>query len=183
MTPRTRDKSGRTGGFVHLYTGGGEGKSVTAFGRALRAVGHGYKAIIIQFMKGRKNIGEYKIRKRLAPEYEIYQFGRKEFVDLKNPDLIDIELAHKGLAFARKALKRRPKLLVLDEINLAAAIGLVKVEEVLDLLRDIPPSTVVILTGRCAPKEFINRADLVSEMHEVKHPMKRGIIAQKGIEY
>jgi cob(I)alamin adenosyltransferase len=80
-------------------------------------------------------------------------------------------------------LKRRPKLLVLDEINLAAAIGLVKVEEVLDLLRDIPPSTVVILTGRCAPKEFINRADLVSEMHEVKHPMKRGIIAQKGIEY
>jgi len=183
MVPKTRDRKIKHGGFVHLYTGGGEGKSVTAFGRVLRAVGHGYKGIIIQFMKGRKNIGEYKIRKRLAPEYEIHQFGRKEFVDLKNPDPIDIELAHRGLAFAREALKRKPKLLVLDEINLAAAIGLVKVEDVLDLLHNVPSSTIVILTGRYAPKEFIDRADLVSESREIKHPMKRGVIARKGIEY
>jgi len=183
MTLKIQDRKEKHSGFVHLYTGEGDGKSVTAFGIALRAVGHGYKVVIIQFMKGRKNIGEYKIRKRLAPEYEIHQFGRKEFVDLKNPDPIDIELAHKGLAFAREALKKKPKLLVLDEINLAAAIGLVKVEDVLDLLHNIPSSTVVILTGRCAPKEFIDRADLVSEMREIKHPMKRGIMARKGIEY
>jgi cob(I)alamin adenosyltransferase len=183
MTPKVRVRKEKHGGFIHLYTGGGEGKSVTAFGRALRAVGHGYKTIIIQFMKGRKNIGEYKIMKRLSPEYEIHQFGRKEFVDLKNPDPIDIELAHKGLAFAKKALKKKPKLLVLDEINLATAIGLVKVEDVLDLLRNIPSSTVVILTGRNAPKELIDRADLVSETHEIKHPMKSGVMARKGIEY
>ena len=72
-------------GYIHLYTGDGEGKSITAFGLALRAVGHEYKVIIVQFMKGRKDIGEYKIKDRLSPEYEIHQFGREEFIDSKIP--------------------------------------------------------------------------------------------------
>jgi len=148
--------------------GEGEGKSITAFGLALRAVGHGYKVIIIQFMKGRKDIGEFKIRKRLSPEYEIYQFGRKEFVDLKKPEPVDYELAEKGLAFARKAL---------------VGIGLLKLEDVIEFLEDIPESTVVVLTGRKAPKELIDHADLVTEMREIKHPMKRGVSARRGIEY
>jgi cob(I)alamin adenosyltransferase len=173
----------RRRGFVHLYTGDGEGKSITAFGLALRAVGHGYKVIIIQFMKGRKDIGEYKIKDRLSPEYEIYQFGRREFIDLKNPRPIDLKLANEGLAFAKEAMKRRPRLLVLDEINLAVAVGLIKLQDVLDLLENVPPSTTVVLTGRRAPKELIDRADLVTEMREVKHPIKEGILARKGIEY
>jgi len=70
-------------GKIHLYTGEGEGKTTTALGLALRAVGHGYKVIIIQFMKGRKNIGEYLIKERLAPEYEIYLFGKEKFVNLE----------------------------------------------------------------------------------------------------
>ncbi|MCS7120846.1 MAG: cob(I)yrinic acid a,c-diamide adenosyltransferase [Candidatus Bathyarchaeota archaeon] len=170
-------------GLIHLYTGDGEGKSITAFGLALRSVGHGYKVIIIQFMKGRKDIGEYKIKDRLSPEYEIYQFGRKGFVDLKNPLPIDRKLANEGLAFAKEALKRKPHLLILDEINLAVAAGLIRVEDVLSLLDSVPPSTTVVLTGRMAPKELVDRADLVTEMREIRHPMRKGVPARRGIEY
>lgn len=170
-------------GFIHLYTGDGEGKSITAFGLALRAVGHGYKVVIIQFMKGRRSIGEYKIKRRLAPYYEIRQFGRKELIDLKNPDPVDYILARRALRFARKVLKRRPRLLILDEINLAVSIGLIQLSDVLELLSDIPESTTVILTGRNAPKELIERADLVTIMHEIKHPWKMGVQARRGIEY
>jgi cob(I)alamin adenosyltransferase len=170
-------------GFIHLYTGDGEGKSVTAFGLALRAIGHGYKVIIIQFMKGRKDVGEYKIWRKLAPNYEIHQFGREEFIDLKNPEPIDYVLAERALKFAWKALKRKPRILILDEINLAVSIGLISLSDVLTLLSDIPESTTVILTGRNAPKELIERADLVTEMREIKHPWRRGVQARKGIEY
>lgn len=173
----------RKRGFIHLYTGEGEGKTTNAFGLALRAVGHGYKVIIIQFMKGRKNIGEYKIKKRLSPEYEIYQFGRREFIDLYNPETIDIQRAEKALAFAKEALKKKPKLLILDEINLAVAFGLLKLKDVLELLNNIPRETTVVLTGRRAPKELIARADLVTEMFDRKHPMRKGVFARKGIEY
>jgi len=170
-------------GYIHVYTGNGEGKTLTAFGLALRAVGHGYKVVIVQFMKGRKDVGEYKVRARLQPEYEIYQFGREDFVDLENPLSVDYELAKKGLEFAEKALEKRPRVLVLDEINLATAIGLVKVEDVLKLLEKVPEETVVVLTGRRARKEIIEVADLVTEMREIKHPHKRGVEARKGIEY
>jgi len=180
----TSDKEGKKArGFVHLYTGDGEGKSITAFGLALRAVGHGYKVVIVQFMKGRKEIGEYRIRSRLSPEYEIHQFGRREFVDLASPEPADIELAREALAFARNTLKRKPRLLILDEVNLAVAAGLLKLEDVLDLLEEIPPSTTIVMTGRRAPRELVDRADLVTEMHEIKHPIKRGVPARKGIEY
>ena len=125
-------------GKIHLYTGEGEGKTTTALGLALRAVGHGYKVIIIQFMKGRKNIGEYLIKERLAPEYEIYQFGKEKFVNLENPSEEDKKLAQKGLEFARESLRKKPRLLILDEINLAIAIGLIELKEVLNFLRKSP---------------------------------------------
>lgn len=183
MPIKVKHEERKRGGLIHLYTGDGEGKSITAFGLSLRALGHGYKVIIIQFMKGRKDIGEYKIRGRLGPKYEIYQFGREEFVNLEKPEPVDFELAQKGLVFAREALKRSPRLLILDEINLAVAIGLLKLEDVLKLLDNIPSYTTVVLTGRMAPRELIDRADLVTEMREIKHPMKRGVPARKGIEY
>lgn len=170
-------------GNIHLYTGSGEGKSLTAFGLALRAVGHGYKVVIVQFLKGRKDVGEYKIKDRLSPEYEIYQFGREEFIDLSKPTSIDYELAKAGLEFAWKALERKPRVLVLDEINLAAAVGLLRIEDIISLLDAVPDETVVVLTGRNAPRELIERADLVTEMIEVKHPFYLGIPARRGIEY
>lgn len=170
-------------GMVYVYTGEGEGKTTNALGLALRAVGHGYRAIIIQFMKGRKYIGEYRVKDRLAPEYEIYQFGREEFIDFKNPKPLDYELASKGLEFAKDALRRNPRLLVLDEINLAAHFGIVKTEDILKLLKDIPEETTVVLTGRKAPAELVERADLVTEMKFVKHPFEKNILAREGIEY
>ncbi|HDJ96721.1 MAG TPA: cob(I)yrinic acid a,c-diamide adenosyltransferase [Candidatus Aenigmarchaeota archaeon] len=170
-------------GFVYVYTGNGAGKTTAALGLALRAVGHKKKVIIAQFMKGRKDIGEWKVRKRLEPYYEIHQFGRKEFVNLKNPDKKDIELANKGLEFAKEALKRKPFLLILDEINIAAAFGLVDKKDVLKLLKNVPPTTTVVLTGRYAPKEFVEIADFVNEVKDVKHPLRKGIPAIKGIQY
>jgi cob(I)alamin adenosyltransferase len=170
-------------GLVYLYTGEGEGKTTNAFGLALRAVGHGYSVIIIQFLKGRKYIGEYKIKDRLAPEYEIHQFGREEFVDFKNPTPLDYELAEKGLEFAKKALKKKPRLLILDEINLAAHFGIVKTEDILKLLEEIPEETTVVLTGRRAPEELIKRADLVTEMRLIKHPFEKNVLAKEGLEY
>lgn len=168
-------------GYIYLYTGTGGGKTTNALGLALRAIGHNQKVIIIQFLKGRKDIGEYKIKDRLAPNYEIHQFGTEELVDPKNLRPIDYELAKKGLEFARKVLNKEPNLLILDEINLAAAGGLIDVKDVLKLLENIPKKTTVVLTGRHAPKELIDRADFVNEIIDRKHPKK--IPTTKGIQY
>lgn len=167
-------------GMIYLYTGEGIGKTTSALGLALRALGHGYNTVIIQFMKGRKDIGEYKIRDKLKG-YEIYQFGRKGWVDLKNPSLDDKALARKGLQKADEVLKRKPFLLVLDEINLAAAIGLLDIDDVLELLDKKPQRTNIVLTGRRAPEEFINKADCVNELIEIKSPRK--MIYEKGVQY
>jgi cob(I)alamin adenosyltransferase len=168
---------------LYLYTGEGGGKTTAALGLALRSVGHGHKVVIVQFMKGRKDIGEYKIARRLAPQYEIHQFGREGFVDLKNPSKEDCELAEKGLAFARKMMGRKPNLLVLDELNLAVSVGLVKLEDAVRLLDEAPKETVVVVTGRNAPKELVERADFVNEVRDVKHPFKKGIPAKEGVQY
>jgi len=185
-------------GYVYLYTGTGAGKTTNALGLALRAIGHKQKVVIIQFMKYWKNIGEYKVRKMLKPYYEIYQFGRPGWLKLdgkpkkvkyrgmeftvRNVEELDKKLAKKALEFARKVMKeKKPHLLVLDEINLAVHSGLISVEEVLDFLKDIPERTHVILTGRYAPKELIERAEIVNEIVEVKYPKE--MVTTKGIQY
>lgn len=173
---------------VQLYTGEGEGKTANAFGLALRAFGQGKKVIIIQFMKGRKNIGEVKavqkLRKFADAKIELKQFGRKEFISpITKPTKKDFELAGKGLDYAFQALKRKPGLLVLDEINLACWAGLLKPGQVIKLINKAPKKITIVLTGRRAPKELIEIADLVTEMKEVKHPFRKGVKAVKGIEY
>jgi cob(I)alamin adenosyltransferase len=168
---------------LYVYTGEGGGKTTAALGLALRSVGHGHKVVIVQFMKGRKDIGEWKIARRLAPQYEIHQFGREGFVDLKNPSEEDKQLAKKGLEFAREVAFRKPNLLILDELNLAVAVGLLKLEEVMKLLDEIPKEVVVVVTGRYAPKELIDRADFANEVKDVKHPFKKGIPAKEGIQF
>lgn len=177
---------------IHLYIGNGEGKTTNAFGLALRAIGHGKKVTIIQFLKGRKNIGEYMIKrkfgKELAKLYDIHQFGRKEFIDLKNPKKLDIELAKKGFEFAKKIIaknnkKNAPDLLVLDELALASAYGLIDVKLILKFLKDAPAKTTIIITGRKTPKELIKAAGLVTEMKCIKHPYQKGEKAKEGIEF
>lgn len=169
-------------GYIYLYTGTGGGKTTNALGAALRSIGHGHKVVIIQFLKWWKNIGEYKIRKKLYPYYEIYQFGRKGWVGLENLDERDKKLAKKGLTLAKKIVKeKKPHLLILDEINLAIHCGLLDADEVIDFLDNIPKRTDVFLTGRFAPKKLIDRADFVNEVVDIKHPKK--IPTTKGIQY
>ncbi|MBW2991740.1 cob(I)yrinic acid a,c-diamide adenosyltransferase [Candidatus Woesearchaeota archaeon] len=169
---------------VYLWTGNGWGKTTSALGVSLRAIGHGHKVIIIQFMKGRKWVGEYKVRNRLKPNYQIYQFGRKEFINLRKPSAGDKKLARKGFEFAKQAVKKKPNLLILDEINLAVKIGLLNVDEVIDFLDKVPKSVTVYLTGRYAPKKLVERADYVTEVRAVKHPpIKKRQPAKKGIDY
>jgi cob(I)alamin adenosyltransferase len=133
-------------------------------------------------MKWWKDTGEYKIRKRLEPYYEIYQFGRKGWIGLGNLGEEDKKLAKKGLKFAEKVTREKePHLLVLDEINLTVHCKLLDIDGVLELLDKVPEKTDVVLTGRYAPKELLDRADFINEIVDVKHPEK--IPTTKGIQY
>lgn len=167
---------------IYLYTGTGGGKTTNALGAALRSVGHGRKVVIIQFLKWWKNTGEYRIRKKLQPYYEIYQFGRRGWIGLENLDERDKKIVKKGLEFAKKMVKeKKPNLLILDEINLAVHCGLLDVDEVIRFLDSLPKNMDVFLTGRYASKKLVDRADFVNEVVDVKHPEK--IPTTRGIQY
>ncbi len=168
---------------VHIYFGEGEGKTIAAFGLALRMAGHGNRVVVIQFMKGRKEVGEYRASQRLAPNIEVYQFGRRDFVDLEHPAKEDVDLAARGLEFAKERLREAPDMMVLDELGLAAWAGLVSTKDVLDLLSRASPRTVIVITGRRIPKEIIDIGDLVTEMREIRHPMRSGAGPREGLEY
>lgn len=169
-------------GHVYLYTGTGAGKTTNALGLALRSIGHKHTVVIIQFLKWWKNTGEFKMKNMLAPYYEIYQFGRKGWIGLSNLGHEDKELAQKALIFAEMIVKeKKPNLLVLDEINLALHCNLLDVTRVLEFLDEIPKKTDVILTGRFAPKELLDRADFVNEVKDIKYPKET--VTTKGIQY
>jgi len=168
-------------GTVYLYTGEGAGKTTNALGLALRCLGHGYKVVIIQFLKWWKNTGEYKFKKLFPDNYEIYQFGRKGWIGLKNLTEKDKQLCKKALNFAERKMKEKPRLLVLDEINLALDCKLLDTREVLDFLKTVPKETSVVLTGRRAPRELVEFADFVNEILDIKHPDE--IPSVKGIQY
>lgn len=169
--------------FIYIFTGNGGGKTIAALGFALRALGHRQRVVVIQFMKGKKNTGEYKIQKKLGSKFKVYQFGTRRFVNLKRPTKSDRACAVKGLEFAKKILKKKPNLLILDEINLATAIALLKVDDVLSFLKSVPAGMNVVLTGREAPKEFVSLADGVSEIKKIKHTFDKGIPARPGVEF
>ena len=169
-------------GYIYLYTGTGAGKTANALGLALRSIGHKHKVIIVQFMKWWQNTGEYMVQKQLAPYYEIYQFGRKGWVGLGNLGDEDRELAKKALKFAETIVnQKKPHLLILDEVNLALYCQLLDTREVITFLDRMPNGTDVVLTGRYAPKELIERADFVNEIKDVKYPKE--IVTTKGIQY
>ncbi len=167
---------------VQLYTGNGKGKTTASIGAALRAVGHGKRVVIIQFMKGRM-YGELYAAEKIDG-LSIEQYGRDEFVNPEKPDPVDIELAKRGWARVEELVEKgEADLLILDEINVAVAFGLLTVECVLDLIDRRPEGMELILTGRYAPGELIDRADTVTEMKEIKHHYQKGIESRKGIEY
>jgi cob(I)alamin adenosyltransferase len=169
-------------GYIYLYTGTGGGKTANALGLALRSVGHKRKVIIIQFLKWWKNTGEYKIREKLKPYYEIYLFGRDGWIGLDNLGEEDRRLTKEGLEFAKKIVKeKKPHLLVLDEINLALHCKMLGIDEVLEFLDSVPEETDVVLTGRYAPKKLVDRADFVNEVKDLKQPEE--MVTTEGIQY
>jgi cob(I)alamin adenosyltransferase len=171
-------------GLVFIHTGSGKGKTTAAFGSAFRALGQGFKVLILQFMKGQKNIGEIKALTHTDLPLEIKQFGRAVFFKSRACEAIDIYLAAQGLAAFCEAMDSgRYDLIILDEIIMAIDFGLLKLEEVKEAIAQKPPGLHLILTGRNAPAELIEMADLVTEMREIKHHYNQGVAAQKGIEY
>lgn len=172
-----------TQGCIQVYTGDGKGKTTCALGLSLRAVGQGFKVFFLQFMKG-QDTGEIAAAAKLAPDLTLRTFGRPGLVNLKNPAPRDLELAREALKLAQEViLSGRYDVVVLDEINVALAYGLVPLEDVLDLLKARPPHVEVVLTGRAAPPELLELADLVTEMRPVKHYWEVGLTARRGIEY
>ncbi len=170
-------------GLVQVFTGDGKGKTSAALGVVLRALGHGLRVYIAFFMKGSSPDGERGMLSRLD-NVTVASFGSNRFVDPADVKPEEIEQAGQALAAAREAmLSGKYDLLVLDEVNVAAAWKLVELDEVLQLIDDKPAGVELILTGRQAPVELIKRADLVTEMLKIKHPYDTGIGARRGIDY
>jgi cob(I)alamin adenosyltransferase len=168
---------------VQVYTGDGKGKTTAALGLALRAAGHGFRVHIVQFMKGWSDYGELEALGHL-PNITLVQFGRTEFVDPEDPDPEDRRLAQEAWQHSLDALQQgRYDVVVLDEINVALNYGLVSLEQVLVLLDARPSQVELILTGRRAHPQIIERADLVTEMRAIKHPYDAGVAGRKGVEY
>lgn len=170
-------------GLVQVYTGNGKGKTTAALGLALRAVGHRLKVLVIQFLKGGIAYGELQSAKKLVPYLTIVPMGRENFVHKQKPDPIDVRLAQKAWEFARRSVHSREyHLVVLDEINVAVEYGMVPLKELLALMKNKPADVELVLTGRWARSEILRRADLVTEMKEIKHYYKKGIDSRIGIE-
>ena len=185
-------------GLVHVYTGDGKGKTTASLGLALRAIGYGLKVYMIQFLKSGKT-GELASSKSFQ-DFVIEQYGvdslrekqkQKTLTEFESektkfifmPDLEEKESCQQALEHAKEIISSKNyDLVILDEINCAVDKGLIKLEYVLDLMKN-NGHTELILTGRDAPKEIIEQADYVSVIQRVKHPWQKGIKARRGIEY
>jgi len=169
---------------IHIYTGTGKGKTTAALGICLRAAGWGFETAFIQFMKGRDS-GELLAAKKLINTMLFEQYGSEKFINKKN--LSDISehkiFADRGIVRAKELLlSSRYKVIVLDEILNLLEFELITEDGILELI-DMNGKSELILTGRGATDQLIKRADLVTEMKEIKHYYTKGIIARKGIEY
>jgi cob(I)alamin adenosyltransferase len=170
-------------GYIQVYTGKGKGKTTAALGVALRAVGHGLKTFIGQFLKG-QDYGELRSIQKLSDWITLEQFGRKGFIHVtKDPDQEDFDRAKSGLKKCLEAmLSGKYTIIILDEINVAMYFKLLTEKDIHDFLDKKPENIEVILTGRYAPDSIVKRADLVTEMKEIKHYHNQGIQAREGIE-
>jgi len=170
-------------GLVQVFTGDGRGKTSAALGTVIRALGQGLRVYIVYFMKGDYPYGERNILSKL-PNVKFDSFGSLEFVNPENVKPEEKEQARRALAAAREAmLSGSYDLVVLDEVNIAAAWKLVELDEVIKLIEDKPQNVELILTGRNADTKLVQMADLVTEMLKIKHPYDEGVKARRGIEY
>lgn len=170
-----------TRGLIQVYTGDGRGKTTAALGLALRAAGQGMKVIIIQFIKGDRTCGEHLFTAQYHP-FDIIQLNTGDsfaqtLKELRSTTKQSFALAEKTI------LGGGYDVVILDEIFVAVNKGLVSTDQVLNLMSRKPEPVELILTGRGAPKEIMEQADLVTEMVAIKHPFTKGITARRGMEY
>ncbi len=169
-------------GLIQVYTGNGKGKTTAALGQALRAAGRDKKILIVQFMK-KWDYGELHSIKHI-PQITIKPFGTKDFVYKGRAKEIDYQEARKAFAEGvQGATSGKYDIVIFDELNVALDFGLLEILEVINFLKNKPETVEVIITGRNAPAEILDLADLVTEMREIKHPFQKGIKARIGIEY
>jgi cob(I)alamin adenosyltransferase len=170
-------------GLIMVHTGTGKGKTTAALGTAFRALGYGWKILMIQFIKGNWHYGELDAAKKFGDQLQILPMGEGFTWDTKNPER-DRQKAHEAWEFGvKEALSGKYRMVIFDEINYVIHYQYLEVEKVVDFLKAKPPTLHVFLTGRDADEKIIEIADLVTEMREIKHPFKKGIKAQKGIEF
>ena len=173
-------------GLTIVYTGNGKGKTTAALGIALRATGYDKKICMIQFIKGSWHYGEMTSSKRLEPEFEMISIGKGfvGIIDDKSTKEEHKKIANEAIKIsANKIQSGIYDIVILDEVNYAIKLGLIKMEDVLNLINSKPASLDLVLTGNYAKKEIIELADLVTEMKEIKHPFKQGKKAKKGIDF
>jgi cob(I)alamin adenosyltransferase len=170
-------------GLVQVYTGEGKGKTTAALGLVLRAVGNGLRAYIVFFLKGDTVYGEQAALSKI-PGVTVVRSGTGKFIHSRQITSEDKQQAKKALDAARKAMLGGDyDLVVLDEVNVAAAWNLIEVQDVISLIKEKPDNVELVLTGRYADKAVIDLADYVTVMVNIKHPFEKGIHARKGIEF
>jgi cob(I)alamin adenosyltransferase len=173
-------------GLVICYTGNGKGKTTAALGMCVRAAGYRLNVAVVQFIKGSWHYGELEWIKLLAPYVELQTAG-KGFVgilDDKLPREEHLRAAHEALLIAEEKLASGGfDIVILDEIFVAVGLGLISAEDIIRLITRKAHPTHLVLTGRGAPPEVVEAADLVTEMTEIKHPFQKGIKARRGIDF
>ncbi|MBI4094713.1 MAG: cob(I)yrinic acid a,c-diamide adenosyltransferase [Candidatus Liptonbacteria bacterium] len=178
---------------ILVFTGNGKGKTTAALGQAVRALGRGRKVLMIQFIKGPWKSGEDEFAGRFAisdSQFAIKKMGLG-FVGILGDQLPKEEhqkAAERALKAFREEFAKDPKkdgwhMIILDEVNVAVSLGLIAKEDVLQAIAHVLEERIVILTGRGAPQEFIDAADLVTEMKEIKHPFTEGKLAKIHVEF
>ena len=173
-------------GLVIVYTGKGKGKTTAALGMALRAAGYNHKICMIQFIKGSWHYGEMNSSNRLEPDFELIAVG-KGFVGIIDDNSTKEEhrkIAQEAIKISKeKIVSEKYDLIILDEINYAVNLDLIKMDDIIELIKIKPTNLSLVLTGNYANSQIIEMADLVTEMKEIKHPFQLGIKAKKGIDF
>ena len=172
-------------GFVQVFTGDGKGKTTSAIGLAIRAMGSDHTVFFAQFVKS-KTASEFNALSKMGPSFTFVSYGASDskFLFERAPTEEDKIMARGGLSEAHQAMfSKNYDMVILDEVNIAVYYNLIEVKELLELIHQKPDSVELVLTGRYADPRIIEAADLVTEMKNIKHPFDKGIKARRGIEF
>ena len=179
-------ESSSNDGIVIVYKEKGKGKTTASLGVALRAIGHGLRVCMVQFIKGEWHYGELNSIKKLEPDFELIVAG-KGFIGIIDDDHAfeeHVRAAKTALDIVEQKISLDTfDIIILDEINYALHLGVLQLADVMKILQNRPKHLSLILTGNHACEEIITLADLVTEMKEIKHPYKKGIKAKRGIDF